>query len=91
MRDLAAAAKKKKWSAQKTAEAASIARFSQVEAATDPNALALPGFDELLSSDFSRQLEVRVAIRAQLKAEINALAAAASERKAGFLEAAHPA
>lgn len=88
MRDLAAAAKKKKWSAQKTAEAASIARFSQVEAATDPNALALPGFDELLSSDFSRQLEVRVAIRAQLKAEINALAAAASERKAGFLEAA---
>ena len=86
MRDLAAAAKKKKWSAQKTAEAASIARFSQVEAATDPNALALPGFDELLSSDFSRQLEVRVAIRAELKAEINALAAAASERKAGFLE-----
>ena len=88
MRDLAAAAKKQKWSAQKTAEAANIARFAQVEAATDPNALALPGFDQLLSSDFGRQLEVRVAIRSQLKAEINALAAAASERKAGFLEAA---
>ncbi len=88
MRDLAAAAKKRKWSASKTAEAASIARFSQVEAVTDPNALALPGFDQLLSSDFSSQLEVRIAIRAQLKAEINALAAAASERKAGFLEAA---
>ena len=87
MRDLAAAAKKKKWSAQKTAEAASIARFSQVEKTTNPDdALKLPGFEELLSSDFGRQLEVRVAARAQLKAEINALAAAANERKAGFLE-----
>ena len=88
MRDLASAAKRKKWSAAKTAEAASIARFAQVESVDDPNALGLPGFDQLLSSDFSKQLEVRVAIRGQLRAEINALSAAASTKKAGYLEQA---
>lgn len=88
MRDLAALAKKGKWSAAKTAEAAEIARFATTTEMRDPNALPLPGFDVMSSSNFSKLLEVRMAVKSLLKQEITALAAAANQGKTGILEAA---
>ncbi|MFZ9569553.1 MAG: hypothetical protein ACO28M_06905 [Vulcanococcus sp.] len=88
MRDLAKAAKKGRWGAEKTAEAAQIARFATVEQVADPNALPLPGFDVLLTSNFSKLLDVRVAIRRQLGEEIRALGAAANAKKATYLRQA---
>ena len=86
MFDLAKAAKKKGWSASKTAEAASIAQFAKVSEGVDPNALPLPGFDRLVTSNFENILNIRIAIRSQLKSEINALGVAANAKKAGTLE-----
>lgn len=86
MFDLAKAAKKKGWSANKTAEAASIAQFAKVSEGVDPNALPLPGFDKLITSNFENILNVRIAIRSQLRSEINALGVAANAKKAGTLE-----
>ena len=86
MIDLAKAAKKKGWSANKTAEAASIAQFAKVSEGVDPNALPLPGFDTLITSNFENILNIRIAIRSQLRSEINALAVAANAKKAGTLE-----
>jgi len=86
MFDLAKAAKKKNWSASKTAEAASIAQFAKVSEGVDPNALPLPGFDRLVTSNFENILNIRIAIRSQLKSEINALGVAANTKKAGTLE-----
>ena len=86
MIDLAKAAKKKGWSANKTAEAASIAQFAKVSEGVDPNALPLPGFDTLITSNFENILNIRVAIRSQLRSEINALGVAANAKKAGTLE-----
>ena len=86
MFDLAKAAKKKGWSANKTAEAASIAQFAKVSEGVDPNALPLPGFDTLITSNFENILNIRIAIRSQLRSEINALAVAANAKKAGTLE-----
>jgi len=86
MFDLAKAANKKGWSANKTAEAASIAQFAKVSEGVDPNALPLPGFDKLITSNFENILNVRIAIRSQLRSEINALGVAANAKKAGTLE-----
>ena len=86
MFDLAKAAKKKGWSAGKTAEAASIAQFAKVSEGVDPNALPLPGFDKLITTNFENILNIRIAIRQQLRSEINALAVAANAKKAGTLE-----
>lgn len=86
MFDLAKAAKKKGWSAAKTAEAASIAQFAKVSEGVDPNALPLPGFNVLVSSNYENILNIRIAIRSQLKSEINALGVAANTKKAGTLE-----
>jgi len=86
MIDLAKAAKKKGWSASKTAEAANIAQFAKVSEGVDPNALPLPGFDKLVTTNFENILNIRIAIRSQLKSEINALGVAANAKKAGTLE-----
>ena len=85
MFDLAKAAKKKGWSAAKTAEAGLIARQSSVFEVKDPNALPLLGYDTLITSNFEKQLNVRIAIRQQLRSEINALGVAANTKKAGTL------
>ena len=86
MIDLAKAAKRKGWSASKTAEAANIAQFAKVSEGVDPNALPLPGFDKLVTTNFENILNIRIAIRSQLKSEINALGVAANAKKAGTLE-----
>ena len=85
MIDLSKAAKKKGWSAAKTAEAGLIARQSSVFEVKDPNALPLLGYDTLITSNFEKQLNVRIAIRQQLRSEINALGVAANTKKAGTL------
>ncbi|ULF49992.1 hypothetical protein PSCSP1o_00021 [Prochlorococcus phage P-SCSP1o] len=85
MFDLAKAAKKKGWSAAKTAEAGLIAKQSSVFEVKDPNALPLLGYDTLITSNFEKQLNVRIAIRQQLRSEINALGVAANTKKAGTL------
>ena len=86
MFDLAKAAKKRNWSAAKTAEAASVANEAVVRQIKDPNALPLPGFDTITTSDFEKKLEIRMAIRAKLRSEINALGVAANTKKAGTLQ-----
>ena len=85
MFDLAKAAKKKGWSAAKTAEAGLIAKQSSVFEVKDPNALPLLGYDTFTTSNFENQVNVRIAIRQQLRSEINALGVAANTKKAGTL------
>jgi hypothetical protein len=87
VRDVAAAAAKGKWSAEKIVQAMQEAKFAQTEIGGGPT---LPGMEEWAtkSSDFSVRADVRAEAYRSLREEMIALTSAARVGRKEILEAA---
>lgn len=86
IRDVAAAAGKGKWSAEKILQAMQEAKFAQT---SGPAGGVLPGMEDLFrTSNFSQLLDVRTEAFKALREEMVALTSAARPGRKGILEAA---
>ena len=86
VRDVAAAALKGKWSAEKIAQAMQEAKFAR---ATGPAGGVLPGMEDLFkTSNFTQLLDIRTEAFKALREEMVALTSVAREGRRGILEAA---
>lgn len=86
IRDVAAAAGKGKWSAEKILQAMQEAKFAQTSA---PAGGVLPGMEDMFkTSNFNQLLDVRTESFKALREEMVALTSAARPGRKGFLEAA---
>lgn len=86
IRDVAAAAGKGKWSAEKILQAMQEAKFAQTSA---PAGGVLPGMEDMFkTSNFNQLLDVRTEAFKALREEMVALTSAARPGRKGILEAA---
>jgi hypothetical protein len=87
VRDVAAAATKGNWSAEKILQAMQEAKFAQTAEATGGG--VLPGFESMFrTSNFEQLLDIRTEAFKALREEMVALTSVAREGRRGILEAA---
>ena len=87
VRDVAAAAAKGNWSAEKILQAMQEAKFAQTAEATGGG--VLPGFESMFrTSNFEQLLDIRTEAFKALREEMVALTSVAREGRRGILEAA---
>jgi hypothetical protein len=87
VRDVAAAAAKGSWSADKILQAMQEAKFAQTAEATGGG--VLPGFEDMFkTSNFEQLLDIRTEAFKALREEMVALTSVAREGRRGILEAA---